>query len=224
MAQIDSPQIIASPDGSASTLAYPTTESANLMPAAGVPDAAPLPTDLYQSGDAPPPSQLAPISQSGRETAFQTPVRGGVGLSEAPAEILTELTMAQDMAKEAQEAYQKELARCEQLETELAGLRQAHEEFQGKHAAEQEAAMKSQAELKGLQERFNQGVTDLEQARAAGAQSERVLKEKEARCGQLETELAGLRLLAGQREQHKQLVESLRETIHQLHASLHNPQ
>ncbi len=109
-------------------------------------------------------------------------------------------------------------ARCGQLEEELAGLRQVRDEFQNKFKAEQQATAKSQQEIKELQERLRQGTAELERAKttleqqsaertrleselreqlnaakAAVSQTGMVLKEKEAQCGQLEKELAGLR-------------------------------
>jgi len=107
--------------------------------------------------------------------------------------------------------------RCGQLEKGLAGLQQMRDDFQNKLNAEQQAAAKSQQTAKELQEHLNQGNAELERvkadlgkqsaerarlesewreqltaAKAAASQKETVLKEKEARCGQLEKELVGL--------------------------------
>jgi CheY-like chemotaxis protein len=107
--------------------------------------------------------------------------------------------------------------RCSQLEKELAGLQQVRDELQNKFVTGQQAAAKSQQEIKELQERLHQGTAELEQTKAglekqaaeqtrlesewreqlnaakvAAGQTETVLKEKEARCSQLQKELAGL--------------------------------
>lgn len=132
-------------------------------------------------------------------------------------------------------------AQCTQLEEELAGLRKVRDELQGKLAAEQQAMAKSQQEIKAFQERQSQSAAELERtktaleqqsaertrlesewreqlntAKAAASQTGSVLKEKEARCGQLEKELAGLqqtrdelqtRLAAGQKTAEKLQLE-----------------
>src|SRR5579859_2223417 len=108
-------------------------------------------------------------------------------------------------------------AQCTRLEEELAGFRKVRDELQGKLAAEQQAAAKSQQEIKAFQERQSQSAAELERsktalaqqsaertrlesewreqlntAKAAASQTGSALKEKEARCGQLEKELVGL--------------------------------
>ena len=94
--------------------------------------------------------------------------------------------------------------RCGQLEKELAGLQQMRDELRNKFTTEQQAAAKSQQEIKELKtnlEKLSAERTRLESewreqlnvAKATAGQTEAVLKEKEARCGQLEKELGGLR-------------------------------
>jgi CheY-like chemotaxis protein len=94
-------------------------------------------------------------------------------------------------------------ARCSRLEEELAGLRRERDELQTKFVAEQQAAGKSQHELKELKTNLeNQSAQrvrletewreQLDAAKATAGQKEMVLKEREARCGQLEKDLAGL--------------------------------
>jgi len=128
-----------------------------------------------------------------------------------------QLTAAKTVAGQTEAALKEKQAQCGQLETELSGLRQSRDELQNKFVAEQQAVARSQQEIKALQESLHQGATELEHAKAsleqqaaerkrlesewreqlnaaqaAASQTAAVLKEKEARCGQLEKELTGL--------------------------------
>jgi len=133
------------------------------------------------------------------------------------SELHEQLNAAKAAASQTETVLKEKEARCGQLEKELTGLRLARDEFQNKFAAEQQAVAKSQQEIKELQERLRQDGTELERtkaglqqqsaertrlesewreqlnaAKAAVSQTGTVLKEKEAQCGQLEKELAGL--------------------------------
>ncbi len=117
----------------------------------------------------------------------------------------------------AKTALKEKEVRCNQLAEESAGLRKLRDEFQGKLATEQQAVAKSQQEIKAFQERQGQSAAELERARTAleqqsaertrlesewreqlnaaktaVSQTGTALKEKEARCNQLEKELVGL--------------------------------
>src|SRR5206468_2727351 len=120
--------------------------------------------------------------------------------------------------KAAGAAHEQTQARCGQLEQELAGLRQAREELTGKFAKEQlrhaalaEDGAESDKRVKELEQHLGQSAKELERAqaevekqrqrhrrhdshprsqlKAAGVAHEQA----QARCGQLEQELAGLR-------------------------------
>src|SRR5204863_327916 len=85
-------------------------------------------------------------------------------------------------------------ARCSQLEKELAGFKKNLDELQVKSTTEQQqVTVKAQKEIKDLQERLDQSTAELNAAKSASTKTEAGLKEKEARCGQLEKELAGLK-------------------------------
>ncbi|MFO1477104.1 MAG: response regulator [Verrucomicrobiota bacterium] len=203
-------QLIAPQDGTVSELPYPTTVSGNngaevsAAPAEGV-----VSEDFYQESD-------SPAASSATEVTGEHAARGGVRSGEAPQEILMELSMAQDMAKEAQEAYQQELARSEKLESEIQELRKQLEN------AASAAPAPNPAELQELQGRLNSTLQELEQARsgaeqlkaeqarlqaefteqlnaarAQAGQFESSLKEKDSRCAQLESEIAEVRKARG---------------------------
>src|SRR5205807_2628372 len=109
-------------------------------------------------------------------------------------------------------------ARCDQLEQELAGLRQTREELNARCTKEQAASAESARRLKELEERLSQRPAEtekdktelenrtsehgkiesnlrkqLEAAPAAAPQPYTTHFRSQARCDQLEQELAGLR-------------------------------
>ncbi len=131
-----------------------------------------------------------------------------------------QLNAAKALIGQTEDVLKEKEAQCHQLEKELAGLQRLRDELQGKLATEQQAAAKAQQEIKAFQERQAQSAGELERvktaleqqsaertrlesewreqlnaAKAATSQTGIVLKEKEARCGQLEKELAGLQQL-----------------------------
>jgi DNA-binding response OmpR family regulator len=129
------------------------------------------------------------------------------------------LDAAKAAAGQQETALNEKDARCRLLEEELTRLRQMRDDLRGKYGAEQKAAAKAQDEIKELQERLSQSKAELEErskagqkqqtteqaslvsewreqlntAKTAAGQMETVLKENEARCRQLEEELAGVR-------------------------------
>ena len=116
-----------------------------------------------------------------------------------------QLNAARALIGQTEGVLKEKEARCGQLEKELAGSKQTRDELQNKFAAEQQAAAKAQQELKAnlekqLAERArleSEWREQLNAAKAAAGQTETVLKEKEARCGQLEKEFGRAAANAG---------------------------
>lgn len=102
-------------------------------------------------------------------------------------------------------------ARCAELEQELAALRQAFDDFNGSFGQQQQAALEAGQHAHELEQSLAQSAAELEKQRedraqeqaelqrqlasanAASAQSQVARQEAEARCAQLEQELAALR-------------------------------
>ncbi len=114
-----------------------------------------------------------------------------------------QLNAAKAAAGQTEAALKEKVAQSGQLEKELAGLRQVRDELQNKFTAEQQTVAKAQHEIKELQAGLGQQAAErmhlesewreqLNAARTAVTKTETTLKEKEARCGQLEKELGGL--------------------------------
>jgi DNA-binding response OmpR family regulator len=128
-----------------------------------------------------------------------------------------QLSAAKALIGQTESVLKEREAQNAQLEKELAGLRKSKDELQEKLAAGEQATAKSQQETKELQERVRQNTAELQQAKtaleqqsaqqarsesefrdqltkvkAATGMAEGLLKERDARCGQLEKELAGL--------------------------------
>jgi len=151
--------------------------------------------------------------------------------------------------KAAEVAHEQAQARCAQLEQELAGLGQAREELTGKFAKEQQVTAESGKRLKELEQHLGESAKELERAKAelekqanergrvepelrrqleaAGAtikQSEAAQKQAQARCAQLEQELAGLRQareeLAGKFAKEQQSAAASRARIEELKRQL----
>jgi CheY-like chemotaxis protein len=160
-----------------------------------------------------------------------------------------QLNAAKALIGQTESILKEREARCSQLEEELAGLRKVRDELQGKLAAEQQTIAKSQQEIKAFQERQTQTAAELDRAKtaleqqsaertrlesewreqmnavkAAASQTGTALKEKEARCNQLEKELVGLqqardeiqnRFVSGQKT-----AEKLQQEIKELQTGL----
>jgi DNA-binding response OmpR family regulator len=134
------------------------------------------------------------------------------------SELRDQLNTAKETASEAETALKESAAQCAKLEEKLAGLGQVRDDLQAKFTAAQQAAAKSRQESKELQKRLRLRTAELKRANvrieqqsaertrlesewteqlntatAATGQAETVLKESEARCSQLDQELAGLR-------------------------------
>jgi CheY-like chemotaxis protein len=134
------------------------------------------------------------------------------------AELREQLETAQTASGQSQGLLKDKEARCAQLEEQLAAAQRERNEVQAQFTAVQQAATNRELEIKGLKDRVGQLTADLEQARAAQAQqsaertsreaelreqletakiasgqSQGLLKDKEARCAQLEEQLAGIR-------------------------------
>jgi DNA-binding response OmpR family regulator/ribosomal protein L34E len=119
------------------------------------------------------------------------------------AEWREQLNAAKAAAGQMEAALKEKMAQSSQLEKELAGLRQVRDELQNKFTTEQQAVAKAQHEIKELQAGLGQQAAEkirlesewreqLNAAKASVTRTETTLKEKEARCGQLEKELGGL--------------------------------
>lgn len=115
-----------------------------------------------------------------------------------------QLNTAKAAASQTGSALKEKEARCGQLEKELVGLQQTRDELQNKFATGQKTAEKLQLEIKELQAGLGKQTAErmrlesewreqLNAAKMAAGQTETALKEKEARCGQLEKELTELR-------------------------------
>ena len=160
-----------------------------------------------------------------------------------------QLNAAKTTASQTGTALKEKEARCHQVEKELAGLQQLRDELQGKLATEQQAVAKARQEVKELQERQRQGTAELERAKTAleqqsaertrletewreqlnaakttAGQTGTALKEKEARCHQVEKELAGLQQLRdelqGKLATEQQAITKAQQEIKVLQADL----
>ena len=133
---------------------------------------------------------------------------------------------------QAEAALKEREAQNARLEKELTGLKQSRDELQNKFAAEQQAAAKSRQEIKELNDRLQQGVAELERAKAGLEQetAKRTRLEGEhqnlvAAREALNLELRGLRESqatrdAELRDKQKKLAEGLRENIQLLQLKL----
>jgi chromosome segregation ATPase len=129
-------------------------------------------------------------------------------------------------------ALKEKDAQNAQVEKELAGLRQLRDELQNKFAAEQQTAAKSRQEIKELNERLQQNVTELERAKAGLEQesAKRTRLESEhqnlvAAREALNAELRSLRESQAAREaeirdKQRKLAEGLRENIQLMQSKL----
>jgi CheY-like chemotaxis protein len=148
------------------------------------------------------------------------------------AEWREQMSAAKTAIAQAEKTLAEKTTRCGQLETKLVELQQAQDEFQNKLAVEQEKAAKSLKESKELQERLQQGVAELERARAAWEQESAKRAHWESECQNLskarETLNLELRELresraayeAGVQEKQRKLAEGLRENIQLLQLRL----
>ena len=114
-----------------------------------------------------------------------------------------QLNATKAAASQTEATLKEKVAQSGQLEKELAGIRQVRDELQNKFTTEQQAVAKAQQEIKELQASLGQQAAErvrlesewheqLNAAKASVARTETALKDKEARCGQLEKELGGL--------------------------------
>ncbi len=160
-----------------------------------------------------------------------------------------QLNAAKALIGQTEDVLKEKEAQCHQLEKELAGLQQLRDELQGKLATEQQAVAKARQEVKELQERQRQGTAELERAKTAleqqsaertrletewreqlnaakttAGQTGTALKEKEARCHQVEKELAGLQQLRdelqGKLATEQQAITKAQQEIKVLQADL----
>ncbi|HTQ52275.1 MAG TPA: response regulator [Candidatus Acidoferrales bacterium] len=108
------------------------------------------------------------------------------------SELREQVNKTKAASSAAESAFKEKEAWCGQLEKELAGLQQAREDLQNKFTAGQQTAEKLQQEIKELNGRLQQGVADMERAKAASGAAEAAFKEKEAQNARLEKELTGM--------------------------------
>jgi len=127
------------------------------------------------------------------------------------SELRDELDSTKQIAGQAETVLKEKETRCSRLEEELAGARKLYEQLQNKSTAEQQVSTtKTQQQIKQLQAELERATADLAQqsaerkrlesewheqlhaAKTAGGQAERIFKEKEAWCNDLEKELANL--------------------------------
>ena len=146
-----------------------------------------------------------------------------------------QLNVAKATASQTGAALKEKETRCTQLEKELAGLQQTRDELQNKFATGQKAADKLQQEIKELQTGMGQQTAErlrlesewreqMNAVKAAAGQTEAALKEKEARCGQLDKELTSLRQgrdeLQGKFAAEQQAVAKSQQEIKELREQL----
>jgi chromosome segregation ATPase len=173
--------------------------------------------DEFQSKLAAEQQATAKSQQEARELQKQVEA-GKAGVQKLEGELREQLKAAQTAANQAQAGVKEKDGRIAQVEKELAEARQGRDDFKAKLATEQETAKKTLTEYQQAQKRFHQNTVEMEflkaglekqsaewtnkeaawqeqinTAKAATAKTETSLKEKEARCVQLDKEVAGLR-------------------------------
>ncbi len=216
------------------------------QPSKGSPPASPPGNGRPQSGEI---IERLRQSTAGLEKAKAGLEQESVERSRIESQWRQQLSEARALLGQTEGVIKEKEVRCGQLEKELAELRQVRDDLQNKLKVEQQTTVKSQQEIKEVQDRLRQGTAELEStkaalekqsaertrlegewreqlnaAKAAASQTEATLKEKVAQSGQLEKELAGIRQIRDELQDkfttEQQAVAKAQHEIKELQASL----
>jgi DNA-binding response OmpR family regulator/chromosome segregation ATPase len=173
----------------------------------------------------------------------------GKDRSRIESELVRQLELATTSSTESEAAQKQAQTRCKELEQELAELQQTREDLNSNFVKEQHGASESRARIKKLEGDLESKSAQLERAKAelethgkdrsrveselvrqlelvtaSGTQSEAEQKQAQARCHQLEQELAELRTAReeakGQFAKEQQVTTESRARINELESQL----